>query len=360
MMRWLLGVMLFACSSPRPEPAPVVGSGSAPRADAAVAVVVDAPEHATPPTPASACTLRGEWGEQPRGLSFSDGGKPYGEVSQITKASATFGDGVFVEATTPSVRIGGFVDKSKVVVYAAKPFTVGDYAAPGPQIAMRFVSAKDDRMMFELPLPSYAKPKAPLRAERECHDLAIDDKTAFDPRDAIDAPTESKAHLHANRSIPLSTEPGKPPVVELRYESSPAVDVLEKRGKLARVAIEISALDPAYHVILFGWIPVSALHKQSTGFGGSWARGGDRMPPRGPPMRNTKFVSCSSEAPLEVEFAGERRHVGVVLPNVVIELLSDGDFVEVRFPRPNVELADGARWLVKRAALAKCAAAAAP
>lgn len=349
-------MMLFACGSPRPEPAPVVGSGSAPSADAAVVVE----DRAAPPTPAAPCTLRGEWIEQPRELAFIEGGKPYGEVFQIKHAQAQFGDGVFVRFETSSVRVAGFVDKSKVSVHAARPFTVGDYAAPGPKLPMRFVAARGDRLTFELPLPSHAKPKAPLRAERACADLGIDDKTQFDPRDAIDVPTERGAMLHEKRMIPLSIEPGKPPVVELRYDSAPGVDVLEQRGKLARVAIRIDSLDPATHVILFGWVPASALHERSTGFGGSWATGGDRMPPRGRPMKNTKFVSCASETPLEVELAGERRAVGVVLANVVIELLSDGDFVEVRFPQPNVELAEGARWLVAKAALVQCAATAAP
>nr|MDQ3341144.1 hypothetical protein [Myxococcota bacterium] len=98
----------------------------------------------------------------------------------------------------------------------------------------------------------------------------------------------------------------------------------------------------------------------SGGFGGSWATGDDGAARRGPPRKNTKFVSCSSETPLAVELAGARRTVGSVLPNVVIEVLAEGDFHEVRFAKPHVELAEGARWLVKQAALAGCAVVAAP
>ena len=367
MTRWLLGVLLFACGSPRPEPAPVTGSGSdaaqRPIDAAPVVVAIDAdpfvgyPDRIARP---SGCTLRGAWSEQPRELRLVADGKPFAEIFQVKQADVTLGDGVFAELATASIRIGGYLDKTKLRLHAAKAFVVGGYAVPGPRLAMRFVSEREGAIAFELPMPSFARTKA-LFGTQPCSDLAIDDKATFDPRDAIDADTQREAYLYAKRAIPLSIEPGKPAVVELRYEQTEKVDVLEKTDKLARVAVEINALDPASHVMVFGWVPASALHDRATGFGGSWATGGDRSARRGPPIKNTKLVSCAAETPLVVEFAGERRTVGVALPNAVIEVLPGGeDFAEVRFPRPTVELARGARWLVKQAALADCAAVAAP
>ena len=367
MTRWLLGVLVFACGSPRPEPAPVTGSGSdsAPRpVDAApVVVAIDAdpfagyPERIARPT---GCTLRGAWKEQPTELRLTADGKPFAELFQSTHADVTLGDGVFAELTTASIRVGGYIDKAKLRLHAAKPFVVDGYAIPGPKLPMRFVSAREAAITFELPLPNVVHAKAPLGTQ-PCSDLAIDDKATFDPRDAIEADTQSEAYLYAKRSIPLSLERGKPAVAELRYEQAEKVDVLERTDKLARVAVEINALNPAYHVMVFGWVPASALHDQASGFGGSWATGGDRSARRERPMKGTKLVTCAAETPLVIDVGGERRTVGVVLPNAVIEVVPGGEeLAEVRFPRPNAELARGARWLVKQAALAGCAAVAAP
>jgi hypothetical protein len=368
MSRWLLAVLLFGCSSPRPEPAGLA-SGSAPPAppvviDATVVVAIDADPHAGYPErvakPESKCVLRGAWKDQPKTLAFTDGGKPFGEVFHITEASAVFGAGVFAEFTTATVKLAGFVDKSKIQVHAAAPFLVADFAAPGPKLAMKYISAEADQMTFELPLPPYAKTKAPLRTTRACGILAIDDKTEFFPRDAIDVDAQSQALLVTNKAIALAVEPGKPPVVTLTYRSSPPVDVLETSGKLSRVVVGIGSLNPAESVVFVGWVPSSAILPRSSGFGGSWASGGGGGARRGPPRKNTKFVSCPSETPLAVELAGEQRTVGAVLPNVVLEVLAEADWVEVRFAKPSVELAEGARWLVKQAALAGCAAVAAP
>ena len=367
MSRWLLGVLLFGCSSPEPKP-DRVGSGSAPLppvvVDATVAVAIDADPYAGYPEriakPESKCVLTGAWTEQPRTLAFADGGKSFGEVFQITEASVSFGAGVFAEFTTESVKLAGFVDKAKLQIHAAAPFLVADFAVPGPKLAMKYIRAEADQMTFELPLPPYAKTKAPLRTTRACSTLAIDDDSEFFPRDAIDVDAQSHGLLVANKSIALAAEPGKPPVATLMYKSSPPVDVLETSGKLSRVVIEVGSLNPAEQVVFVGWVPSSAVIAKSCGFGGSWATGGDGAATRGRPRKNPKFVACPTETPLAVELGGERRTVGVVLPRVVIEVLAEGDFNEVRFAKPNVELAEGARWLVKQAALAGCAAVAAP
>jgi hypothetical protein len=305
------------------------------------------------------CVLRGLWEDQPRTLALSDGGKPFGEVLQIKEASVSFGAGVFAEFTTESVRLAGYADKSKVHVYAAAPFLVADFAAPGPKLAMTYVSTQADQMTFELPLPAYAKIKAPLRTTRACGILAIDDKTEFFPRDAIDVDAQSEGLLQATGRS-RSGRAGQAARRHAPLQTSPAVDVLETSGKLSRVVVEINSLNPAEHVVLVGWVPSSAIYKQPGGFGGSWATGGDRAATRGRPRKNTRFVACPSETPLAVELAGERRTVGSVLPRVVIEVLAEGDESEVRFAKPNVELVEGARWLVKQAALANCAAVAAP
>jgi hypothetical protein len=342
-----------------------VGSGSAPVTqvtDAAIdAPPIDADPYAGYPprleAPASTCVLEGSWRAQPKSLALADGGKPFGEVFEIADARVTFGAGVYAEFTTATVRLSGFVDKSKVNVHAAAPFLVADVAAPGPKLPMTYVSTAGDQMTIELPLPRYAKAKTPLRATRACNLLSIDSETDFFPRDAIDIEEQSLGLTRTKRAIPVSAELGKPPVVTLTYANPAPVEVLETSGKHMRVVIGVSSLNPAEQVVFVGWVPSSTIENTTTGMGGSWATGGDRAAQRTPPTRDAKRVACQNETPLVVEHAGERRTVGVVRPKAVMEIVADADLAEIRFARPNVELVTGARWLVTRAALAGCAVA---
>ena len=156
MKRWLLAVALFGCGSSKREQPPAVPVVVA---DAAPAVVVDAapvvvapdadpyagyPERLARPT--TPCTLEGAWSHQPRGLAFTAGGKPYADIFQVKHARAHFGDGVFVELETESMRLAGFTDAKQIALHAGKPFTVADYAAPGPKITLRYTGAHDDKL----------------------------------------------------------------------------------------------------------------------------------------------------------------------------------------------------------------------
>ena len=367
MTRWWLVVAVFACSSQKREPATATESPPP-----VVAVITDAtltpdadpftgyPDRALRPT--SPCMLRGEWNDQPEELRLTATGKPFAKVFGVKQAEITLAAAAaFADVSTDTLELSGFVDAKLLALHAAKPFVVAGYAVPAPKVTMRFVAEREGKVTFELPLPESAKAKAPLRSEQPCGALAIDDNAEFEARAAIDAPTESEANLRPKRAIPLSIEFGKPPVVELRYDESPRVDVLEKREKHARVAIEINSLNPANHVVLFGWVPATALFQDPHGFGGSWASGGGGGARRSRPLKDTKFVACDAETPLAVDFEGARKSVGTITPRVVIEVLPGTDaFATVRFPKPTAELVEGARWLVKQSALAGCSPVAAP
>jgi hypothetical protein len=270
---------------------------------------------------------------------------------------------VFTEFTTKNLRIGGFVDAKAVIVHANKPFTLVDWLAPGSTAELHFLSASEDKITFELQLPDGVKTKKPVHADRACSDLAIDTEAEFDEREAIGVETKRKTNLIADRTIPLSIEVGKPPVAQLRYEGNEAVDVLDEKGKHVRIAVKIGSLNPANNVTVFGWVPASALKTIASGSGGSWGTGGGAGGPGLPPRRDTTFVKCQAETPFAAEYKGERWTVGVVLPGFVIEVLPQkegDDFVEVRLLRAGATLREGARWLVKQAALAGCAPAQKP
>jgi hypothetical protein len=359
-MHRLLPLLLLACSSPKSEPSAPVASGSAPAPiDAPVTVAPDAdPFAGYPPRVAGpiGCTLRGAWKDQPRQLRFAAGGKPYVEVFGNPSAEVTFGGAaVFAELEAPSLRLAGFVDPKATLLHPAVAFVVADWLVPGPSAQLAFAAEQGGRIAFDVALPDGVKAKAPVRGERACAELAVDASKKFDPNEVLDD-SQKEAMLHANRTIPLSIEPGKPPVAELRYKSSEAVEILDVRDKHVRVAVQVSSLNPKNNVVVFGWVPASAIHEKNTGFGGSWATGGDGVGGRRPPRKDSTFVACTSETPLVVDFGGEQRTVGVVLPKITIEVFAGGeDFVEVQLHRVHATLVDGARWLVKRAALAGCA-----
>lgn len=368
MTRWLLGVVLFGCGSSKQEPpppptpvaadvAPIVIDADWISADPPIDAPVVDPYAGYPARlerPASPCTLQGPWHEQPHGLALAPGGKPYAEVFQVKQATVVAGDDVFVQLETESMRLTGYVDKKQLVLHAAAPMLVERYAVPGPKLPLRFLSAKADRITFEVPLPKSMKAKASPRADAPCSDLALDDDADFDPRDALDEKTEKSAHVVQGKPIPLSIEPGKPPIVTVRYDRMEEADILATQGKLVRVALHTNALDPGQHVMLIGWIPASLISDQASGFGGSWATGGDRSAARKPSPKNAKRMTCRTEIPLAVELAGERKTVGVLLADVDIDVLPGDDFVEILPVRPHAELARGGRWLVSEAALAAC------
>ena len=364
MKRWLVAVVLFGCGSSKREPPPavpvvVVDAAPVVVADAAPVVVApDADPYAGYPErlarPTTPCMLEGAWSHQPRGLAFTAGGKPYADVFQVKHARAHFGAGVFVEVETESMRLAGFTDAKQIVLHANKPFTIADYAAPGPRITLRYTGAHDDKLAFDVPLPSFLKPKSPLRGERPCGDLSLSPDGEFDPREAIDAGTERTSYLPEKKSIPLSIEAGKPAVATLRFDLITKVDVLESTPKLTRVVVHSTSLDPAQQLAVFGWVSSKLLTTTNTGYGGSWGSAGDRMATRPPPVKDAKRMTCRDEIPLAVEVGGTRKTVGALRANIEIDVLPGDDFVEVRPVKPHAELVQGGRWLVNQAALAAC------
>jgi hypothetical protein len=318
------------------------------------------------PAARGACVLRGAWTiDQPRALRLADG-KLFATARNVQRAELVLGEApqAFVELASAPVRLWGFVEARAVTLHPATPFVVAGYAAPGPSAALRWLATRDQVVSFEVALPAHIKARRPPRGERPCAELAIDASAHFDPRTAIEADTASTAALPAKVAIPLALEPGRAPIATLRSpESEPRVDVLERRGEQARVAVLVDSLNPLDNVVVVGWVPASRLRPHTHGFGGSWGTGGGEPPARRlPPRRDTRFVTCSGEVPLVVELGAAQHLVGALAAGVVIEILPDprGDLAEVRVAAANVELAPGARLLAKQAVLAGCASATGP
>jgi hypothetical protein len=319
---WLL-MAVFACGTApkRNEPAP-----------------------AAPTPPPVGCELRtDDWRDQPTALA--NGGKPFVDMLEVTRAKVSLSTST-ATLQTRAITVTGVI--ADLQLHAAAPFTLGGYVVPGAKVPMKLLSSTGDKATLELAVP-FSNTK--ISGERPCSELALDDKAAFDPRDAIEVKTASEAYVFAELAVPLAVEYGKAAVVTLRFVDSPRADILEKRAQSARVAIHSDSLNPAEHVMFVGWVPQSALHTNAHGFGGSWATGGNRSAKRERPVPGMKIVSCAKDVALDVELDGARQTVGTIAANAIIEVLPDDS---IRIRDSGAELLNGARWLVAKPALADC------
>ena len=303
------------------------------------------------------CKIDGPWAYgQPDSLRFRDGGPVYATVTDPKVAHLELGGVVaFVEIETPAVRLWGFVDHDTVALHAARPFLIADYLAPGPHAALYVKAVTSSGISVALLTPSYMKAVAVPRGLRTCSDLSLAE-VVFDPRAAIGDDHHTSDELAAGIAIPLSTRADAPAVAQLHFDDPPPVDVIERRGNVARVVLDTYG-DPGADTLVVGWVPQSAVKPSANGHAINDSRGGGRGGARGRP-RGGHAVQCRHEVPLVVELGGERHLVGAIAPGVVIgELASAGDFVEITLERTGLRLADTARSLTKVEALGDCEAA---
>ncbi len=355
-------MLMTSCGSPRVEPAPAPSPPLPPAvavADAAIDAAPAPPAIAYPPPlerPAG-CALSGDWDDQPRELAFVPGGKPYATMSHIEEAHATLGDSVFADLRGNWVQLGGYVDVSQVRVYAARPMLIAGWIVPYPDVALAYRGATSERVRFEVKPPAGVRAKATVVGDEPCDAMAIDETSDYEARGAIDAKAIDDGQLRENRAIPLSLEPGKPPVAQLQYKDSPPpVEILEKKGKHVRVIVGVASLDPQERMLLVGWVPASAVQKTATGFGGSWGDGGGRGVMGRRPEPGDRYVTCDGPTPLVAELSGERRLVGTIAPKAVLRLRTDTDFMDVYIEKPDAVPGADARWLVAREAVVGCRA----
>jgi hypothetical protein len=367
--RLLLFVLVAACSgSPAAPPAARTGATSAhakPRSPRAL------PGYPRPEEPlVTTCTLRGGWEpDQPHELRFRRGGRTFATVNHVDHAALELGEdpaSPFVELRSRDARLWGVVVADRLLIHPARPLLLDGYLAPGPTGILRWAGARSEPAAVEVRVPGFVEPSSPPHDEVRCSDLSIDEVT-FDPRAAIDAPQGQPMVLRGGKAIPLSREPTGPPAAELRFadSSGTGVEVIERSGDRARIAIPHGNLDPAEDVLVVGWVPASSLLQQATGFGGSWGSAGERSGSLPPPRKDLELVSCPREVPLVAELEGEQHLVGAVNPGVPLEIppgaaAAGRRLVEIAVRTRQLEAADDVRLLAMGSALSDCTAASAP
>jgi hypothetical protein len=395
----ILTILAFgvACGKPRAPDAHPIGSVASERAPTRASSPLPRDPRALEgyPPPAGpaqpGCTLQGRWEvEQPREIRLRPEGKAFAtfygtkhaevrlpemaampEAADAGAAAAKAPRTAFVELDNTSARVWGLVPGDALVLHAGRPILLAGWAAPGPELPLRWLGSTPGKVAVELPLPKHVTAKAPPVGERLCDDLSLGG-ASFLARDAIPAKSTGAAMLPDGVAIALAERLGGPAIAELIFPAGedPLVDVLARSGTDARVAIFPSTLDPLADVVLVGWVPASLLRPHTHGFGGSWATGGGASPASG--RHRGEHWSCPREVPIVAELDGDRRLVGAVAPKTRIDVPAGGtssgsadggaeeDFVEVSLDAAQLMAAPGARLLVKRAALVGCVAPARP
>ncbi len=344
-------------ATPPTPPAPIDAGASAPRTARAL------PGYPATSEPAAiACTLRGAWEpEQPRSLQLRPGGKVFGKLGTVKHAElALTGDSraSFVELTGVEQRFWGYLPNAAVQIHAARPIVIAGFAIPGGTAVMHPRTATASGVSIELLLPAGVRAIKPARQDVACVDLTLDEPQ-LDARAAVAEPTLEQAMLRGKQSIPLSLAPAGKPVAQLTYKTDTRlVDVIERRGAMARVVVLVNSLNPRDNVTLVGWVPAAALGPHDRGFGGSWGTGGQPATRKRRRDPTAPRVTCTHEVPLVADVAGDRALVGAILPKVVIEVgATRGELVEVRTMTHELELADHAVLLTRPAELADCTTA---
>jgi hypothetical protein len=356
---WL--VLVVACGGPRTVGGPIESTTRPARTPTAHAIA-GYPDPVEPPP--AACALRGHWAyEEPHELRFREGDPPFATLNEVKDAALSLSQGgPFAELDNGEVRVWGFVARDQLLLHAAKPLLVAGFLAPGPSAVLHWLDASAAGVSFEVATHGDIRTAAPVRGVAPCDSLSIQDDAKFDARDAIPEVAQRTAMLPDQQPVPVSTEPGSPPVAWLEYEKgdAPVIDVLDTRGDAVRVAVQMHWMDPLKNLVVVGWVPGTSVRptpSHGVGYGGSWASGGGGHALGHRPRAETRHVRCTHEVPLVGELGNERHLIGELASGVEIEILpGDGELVPIVDGRhEDLNMADGARLLVKRSAVADCA-----
>lgn len=364
----LVAAALLACGGapppgPHASPEPTVlhipsSSAAAPAAPPAEADPVQPlPPPVALPAPA-ACVLEGPW--QPRGdttpLRLGEGGPVFANVvndadTRLHLAAGRPGSaGLEIEAGQVALR--AHVDADAIPIRPARAVAFQEFVVPLEATLLEISAVEPGHLTVGLgAVPGVEGARWPLVERLRC-DQVTAGVIAFDATQAVGDPGgDRQGLLRLGRPIPLSVEPGGPPVASLRPEDDDDADVMivGTAGPRSRV------LWWREDALIFGWVPTADLRRKPTpggelgqgfGFGGLGMLGTGRDP---------EEVTCPAELPLVAEVGGKRATVGAARAGSVIEIVARGEpYARVMPELGSVMLAEEAALLARAADLARC------
>lgn len=263
-----------------------------------------------------------------------------------------------LELADERLTVEGVVRPEDFQLFAARAMVFAGVFVPYPDTPLRWVGGEGATV--EVESPPELKPRAPLRVDASCRQLAARPGKYDATKEAGLADKPSDRHLAHGVDIQLSPAPGAAPTAALRVESPTYVQVHAREGRKRKISLEHDA------GISFGWVDAKHLRPIPSGdlLGESFGAGGLGLRGVGQSATPQRW-RCDADVPLVADVGGTLRTVATVRPGTLLEppVGTDPDFERVDWvpvALPDVSWlapADDARWLVAGALLARCRAA---
>lgn len=214
--------------------------------------------------------------------------------------------------------VRGHAPASAIVLRPNVPFVLNGFAIPTIHASLSYSEGAAGSMTIVHAQPAELDLLGEtLKGTRPCADLGLEGD-GFDPEKAVPGLNEKnpgeKKLLEGGQKVELRIQPKGKPVARLFINEATFVLVSETAGGMSRISLYVDTL------IVFGWVKSSHLKKPGsiTGYGSIGTRARLRDPER--PI--LERLRCSAEIPLIAEVNGERKLVGSIRENTVIEVLA--------------------------------------
>jgi hypothetical protein len=293
-------------------------------------------------------------------LALTPGGKPFTRITEgaahITIPTGLASD-TFIEIRDGGLIVRGHAASSAIVLRPVVPFVLNDFTVPTNSASLSYTEAAEGAVTVIHPQPDELNFfGAKLKGTRACTELGLDMR-AFDPAKAIPGMDPKGQYtnrlIESGHHVDLRIKPNGQPVARLKLKEPTLVRVNEQVGGLSRISVPVDTL------ILFGWVKSSDL--KIAGDMAGYGTGRGRMGIRDPELPTLERIRCATEIPLIAEAFGERKWVGSILPNTVIDVISRTDAeTRVWIKTRGIHSAPNSEFHVRTSDLSQCMALVAP
>lgn len=282
-------------------------------------------------------------------LSLSHGDRPFAAIGARGPLVARLAEGggwFMVDVETEGVFFRGVASARSVPLYAQRPLVFADFVAPQPGAPVDVYSVTEDGTLI-LSLGWQANLGWEPRRASPCADVGLTTQS-FDARSAFPPSTRRGELVGETIQLALRAEGDGWATLEPDESASRSIDILDVRGDRVRIAWSTGPL------VASGWVPLANV-TLDVDVGDAFGAGGLGLSGTGegsaPPVR-----VCPVDVSLGVEIDDVQRTVGYVRRGVpMLESRGGrGAFVAIQFVGTEIQLAEGARFLVDADTLASC------
>jgi hypothetical protein len=218
----------------------------------------------------------------------------------------------FIEATRDELTLRGVVELSDIRLYVTGPRAIAGFLVPhyNTEFTVRHVSTKRVTIGIEGKQLGPLSLRTELKIEAGCDDFRIDPGEHFGRLEALPKsfpPRIGSAELTGATPVPLSREPGKPPVAQITTSPGQPTGVALYSVGATHALVAV----PGGPLLAFGWVPAARTTptaQEVHDLGRSHRSRPPRIRVELPPHR------CPHPVPLAAEAGGARRQVAIAAP----------------------------------------------